>query len=118
MRLLSPRLLVPLAALVIAWGGVHIVTARQVSVAPAAWPFAAPSPAAAPAPQLPLSGPSPAASPGAGDPGGVPFLPGALQQLNGSTRDTAVGLYALIQQLEAALEGHLDALIRQVEPGR
>jgi hypothetical protein len=30
----------------------------------------------------------------------VPILPGALQQLNGDTRDTAVGLYALVQRLE------------------
>jgi hypothetical protein len=48
----------------------------------------------------------------------VPILPGALQQLDGSTRDTAVGLYALLQQLEQALVTHLQQLAHQLEPGR
>jgi hypothetical protein len=50
--------------------------------------------------------------------GAVPILPGALRQLDGSTRDTAVGLYALLQQLEQALVTHLQQLASQLEPGR
>jgi hypothetical protein len=41
-----------------------------------------------------------------------------LKQVDGSTRDTAVGLYALLQQLEQALVAHLQQLARQLEPGR
>jgi hypothetical protein len=48
----------------------------------------------------------------------VPILPGALQQFNGDTRDTAVGLYALIQQLESALRSDLQQLVQRLEPGR
>jgi hypothetical protein len=59
--------------------------------------------------------PPPAAS---GPAGSIPILPGALRQLNGDTRDTAIGMYALIRQLEAALAGHLSDLVRQLEPGR
>jgi hypothetical protein len=61
---------------------------------------------------------TPSPSPSASGDAGIPVLPGALQQLNGSTRDTAVGLYALIQQIEAALRTHLQELAQQLEPGR
>ncbi len=118
MRLLSPRLLIPLAVVVTVWGGVQLLTTHNIAVTPAVWPIAAsPSPppqagaAAIPTAQAPA--PSPSASGGA-----VPLLPGAMRQLNGSTRDTAVGLYALIQQLESALRAHLEQLVRQLEPGR
>jgi hypothetical protein len=60
-------------------------------------------------------------TPGASAPatgGGIPFLPGALQQLNGATGNTAVGIYALVQQLEAALSSRLEQLSHQLEPGR
>jgi hypothetical protein len=118
MRLLSPRLLIPLAVLVVVWGGAHLLTSHDVSVSPAVWPVTAPtaSPApgaAAPVPAVPTAAPSPSASTG-----GIPILPGALQQLNGSTRDTAVGLYALIQQLEEAMRSRLEQLVKQLEPGR
>jgi hypothetical protein len=119
MPLLSARLLVPCALVVLAWGGLHLLGGHSATVTPAAWPAgtaaptATPGVAVAPATSLPAS-PSPAA----GGIGGIPILPGALQQLNGSTRDTAVGLYALIQQLEAALRTHLQQLTQQLEPGR
>jgi hypothetical protein len=61
---------------------------------------------------------APSRSPAAGSPGTVPILPGALDKLNGDTRDTAIGLYALIQQLEEALRGHLQRLVQHLEPGR
>jgi hypothetical protein len=41
-----------------------------------------------------------------------------LRHVDGSTRDTAVGLYALLQQLEQALVSHLQQLAGQLEPGR
>jgi hypothetical protein len=37
---------------------------------------------------------------------------------SGDTRDTAVGLYALIQQLESALRSDLQQLVQRLEPGR
>ncbi len=119
MRLLSPRLLIPVAAVVVAWGGVHLLTAHSVAITPAVWPVAAPTPSAgvrqpALTPVTPPTAPSASPSGGAG----IPVLPGALQQLNGSTRDTAVGVYALIQQLEEALRTHIEQLIKQLEPGR
>ena len=118
MRLLSTRLLIPLAVVVVVWGGAHLLASHDVAVTPAVWPVAAPtaSPApgaAAPVPAVPTGAASPAPSPG-----GIPILPGALQQLNGSTRDTAVGLYALIQQLEQAMRSRLEQLVKQLEPGR
>ncbi|MEO8897690.1 MAG: hypothetical protein ABI473_03155 [Candidatus Dormibacter sp.] len=119
MRLLSPRILVPAAIVLVGWGGAHLLTqSSSLAVQPATWPVAS-SPSAAPAPATPVTagtGPAPSSTPSPS--GGIPILPGALQQLNGDTRDTAIGLYALIQQLEAALRGHLDDLVRQLEPGR
>jgi hypothetical protein len=41
-----------------------------------------------------------------------------MQQLNGDTRDTALGMYALITQLEAAVGGNLQQLLQRLEPGR
>ncbi|HEY7926266.1 MAG TPA: hypothetical protein VIG86_02465 [Candidatus Dormibacteraeota bacterium] len=120
MRLISARILLPVTIVLIAWGGVHLLAhPGSVVVQPATWPVASTAPSAAPAAAIPsaaVAGPSP--SPAPGPPGGIPILPGALRQLNGDTRDTAIGLYALIQQLEAALRGHLDDLIHQLEPGR
>ncbi|MDQ6847721.1 MAG: hypothetical protein M3019_09105 [Candidatus Dormibacteraeota bacterium] len=118
MRLLSPRLLVPLAFVVIVWGGVQVLTTHTVAVTPAVWPIAA---SASPSPQagaaaIPTA-PAPSPSPSGGT-GAIPLLPGALQHLNGSTRDTATGLYALIQQLEAAVRANLEQLVKQLEPGR
>jgi hypothetical protein len=118
MRLLSPRLFIPLAVVVVVWGGAHLLASHDVAVTPAVWPVTAPtaSPGSGPAglaPAVPTATPSPSPNQGA-----VPILPGALQQLNGSTRDTAVGLYALIQQLEEAVRSRLEQLVTQLEPGR
>lgn len=115
MRLLSPRLLVLLAVVVVAWGGIHLLGSHNVSVTPAVWPVAEPSAspppsAAATATAAPTPTPSGTAA--------IPVLPGAMRQLNGSTRDTAMGLYAVIQQLEEALRTRLDELVKQLEPGR
>lgn len=119
MRLLSARILIPAAIVVMAWGGAHLLAQpHSAAVEPAAWPGAALTPSAAPQPTIstaPLAASAPALA--APRSGGIPILPGALQQLNGDTRDTAIGLYALIQQLEAALRGHLSDLVRQLEPG-
>ncbi len=116
-RLLSLRLLVPLALVVVAWGGLHVLSSHNVAVTPTVWPVAEPS--ASPAPGAPAVPTAPSApSPATNNTGGIPVLPGAMRQLNGSTRDTAVGLYALIQQLEDALRGRLEQLARQLEPGR
>jgi hypothetical protein len=119
MRLLSPRILVPATIVLIGWGGAHLLThSSDLAVQPATWPLAAPTPSAAPTPAIPAALGTGAAQPSASNPaGGIPILPGALQKLNGDTRDTAVGLYALIQQLEAALRSHLGDLVRQLEPG-
>ena len=121
MPLLSARLLVPVAVVVAAWGGFQILSSHNLSVSPAVWPAAATTPSGVSAdavvnPAASSPAPAPAPSPSVG--GAVPILPGALQQLNGSTRDTAVGLYALIQQLEQALRTHLEQLAQQLEPGR
>jgi hypothetical protein len=118
MRLLSARFLVPAAIVVVAWGGAHLLAQpRSVAVEPATWPGAAVMPSAAPMPAIPTAPVAASAPPSAAPAsGGIPILPGALQQLNGDTRDTAIGLYALIQQLEAALRGHLNDLVRQLEP--
>jgi hypothetical protein len=121
MRLLSARVLVPAAIVLVGWGGVHLLAQPGgVAVQPAPWPLAAGSaPSAAPTPAIPTAVGAPAPPPAAPDPAGaIPILPGALRQLNGDTRDTAIGMYALIQQLEAALAGHLSDLVRQLEPGR
>ncbi|MBJ7594506.1 MAG: hypothetical protein JF886_06515 [Candidatus Dormibacteraeota bacterium] len=118
MRLLSSRLLIPLAVVVTVWGGVQLLTTHNVAVTPAVWPIAAPpspSPHAGAA-AIPVA-PSPAPSPPA-PVGAIPLLHGALEHLNGSTRDTATGLYALIQQLETALRANLERLVKQLEPGR
>ena len=118
MRLLSPRLLIPLAVVVTVWGGVQLLTSHNVAVTPAVWPIAAPSASPSGSAKPPLAvatAPTPSRS-RSGD--AIPVLPGALQQLNGSTRDTAIGLYALIQQLEEALRTHLEQLVKQLEPGR
>jgi hypothetical protein len=113
---LSPRLLVPLALIVVAWGAVHVLGSHNVSVLPAAWPAAQPTPSAAPS--LAIATAPPVSAPAPPDAAAVPVLPGAMRQLNGSTRDTAIGLYALIQQLEGALRSHLEQVVKQLEPGR
>jgi hypothetical protein len=41
-----------------------------------------------------------------------------MQQLNGDTRDTALGMDALITQLEHAVAGDLQQLVQRLEPGR
>ena len=117
MRLLSPRILVPATIVLVGWGGAHLLTQSSgLAVQPATWPLAAATPSAAPTAAIPAA--SGAAQPAEPNPaGGIPILPGALQKLNGDTRDTAVGLYALIQQLEAAFRSHLGDLVRQLEPG-
>jgi hypothetical protein len=119
MRLLSPRILVPAAIVLVGWGGAHLLTQSSgLAVQPATWPLAASTPSPAPTPAIPAAPDPGAAHPSTPNPaGGIPILPGALQKLNGDTRDTAVGLYALIQQLEAALRSHLGDLVRQLEPG-
>jgi hypothetical protein len=119
MPLLSARLLVPLAVVVLAWGGAHLLSSHNLAVTPAVWPASAtpssgPTGASAAAPGSNALVPSPTPAPGNG---AIPILPGALQQLNGSTRDTAVGLYALVKQLEAALRSRLEQLAHQLEPG-
>ena len=117
MRLLSPRLLIPIAVVVVVWGGAHLLTSRDLSVSPAVWPVVAPTASAAPG-QSALTPAIPAAAPSPSPAGDIPILPGALQQLNGSTRDTAVGLYAVLQQLEEAVRSRLEQLVQQLEPGR
>jgi hypothetical protein len=119
MPLLSARLLVPIAVVVLAWGGIHLLSSQNLTVSPALWPAQAaqsPSPHAAVAAAPPSS--STAAPLAPGTDGEVPILPGVFKQVDGSTRDTAVGLYALLQQLERALVTHLQQLARQLEPGR
>ena len=118
MPFLSARVLVPVAVVLLAWGGVHVLGSRNFSVSPAIWPAPATTPSSAPAVVSPAAPPAAAIpSPVVGS-GVVPILPGALRQLNGSTRDTATGLYALIQQLEDAFRSHLAQVIQQLEPGR
>lgn len=118
MPFLSARVLVPVAVVLLAWGGVHVLGSHNFSVSPATWPAPATTPSSAPAVVSPAAPPAAAIpSPAAGS-GVVPILPGALRQLNGSTRDTATGLYALIQQLEDAFRSHLAQVIQQLEPGR
>ena len=107
MPFLSARVLVPVAVVLLAWGGVHVLGSHNFSVSPATWPGPATTLSRAPAIVPPAAPPAAAIpSPAAGS-GVVPILPGALRQLNGSTRDTATGLYALIQQLEDAFRSHL-----------
>jgi hypothetical protein len=120
MPLLSARLLVPIAVLVLAWGGVHLLSSKNFTVSPAVWP-AQPAPSSNPRPAVAAAPPSPSTAAAASvalSHGAVPVLPGVLRQLDGSTRDTAVGLYALLQQLEQALVTHLQQLARQLEPAR
>jgi hypothetical protein len=100
------------------WAGLHALGNRNVAVTPITWPTASMPPAPSREPSVPLSAAVPSPAPSADGVPGVPVLPGALQQLNSSTRDTAVGLYALIQQLEQALGTHLKQLAQQLEPGR
>lgn len=116
MRLLSPRWLVLLSVLVVAWGAFHLLGSHSVAVTPAVWPVGQPSPSPPPAAALPATAPAPTAA--AASDGAIPVLPGAMGQLNGSTRDTAIGLYAVIQQLEDALRIRLEDLMKQLEPGR
>jgi hypothetical protein len=116
MRLLSPRWLVLLSVVVIAWGGFHLLGAHTVAVTPAVWPVAQPSPSPRPASALPAASPAPTVAAASDD--AIPVLPAAMGQLNGSTRDTAIGLYAVIQQLEDALRIRLEDLVKQLEPGR
>jgi hypothetical protein len=120
MPLLSARLLVPVAVLVLAWGGVQLLSSQNLTVSPAVWPAqAAPSPSPPGVVAVAPPSPGPVTAPSVPGPGSaVPILPGALQQLDGSTRDTAVGLYALLQQLEQALVTHIQQLAHQLEPGR
>lgn len=116
MRLVSPRLLLLGAVLVVGWAGVHLLGARSFPISPAVWPGAAPAVTTGPSPgALPVA---PALGSPAAGAATVPILPGALRQLNGSTRDTAIGLYALIQQLEGALSSRLEQIQHQLEPGR
>jgi hypothetical protein len=117
MPFLSARVLVPVAVVLLAWGGVHVLGSHNFSVTPATWPAPATTPSSAPAV---VSAPAPTAAviPSPVANAVIPILPGALRQLNGSTRDTATGLYALIQQLEDAFRAHLDQVIQQLEPGR
>lgn len=119
MRLLSPRILVPATIVLVGWGGARLLTQPSgLAVQPATWPLAASTPSGAPTAAIPAATGAGAAPPAIPNPaGGIPILPGALQKLNGDTRDTAVGLYALIQQLEAALRSHLGDLVHQLEPG-
>jgi hypothetical protein len=118
MPFLSARVLVPIAVVLLAWGGVHVLGSHNFPVTPATWPAPATTPSSASAVVSPPPPPAHASpSPAVGN-GVVPVLPGALRQLNGSTRDTAMGLYALIQQLEDAFRSHLDQVIHQLEPGR
>jgi hypothetical protein len=122
MPLLSPRLLVPVAVVILAWGGAHLLSSHNLAVSPAVWPSSGATPSSVPAgtaagPVVPGAAAA-APSPSAREDAGIPILPGALRQLNGSTRDTAVGVYALIQQLEQALRSHLEQLAGQLEPGR
>ncbi len=117
MRLLSARVLIPLAVVVVTWGGVHLIGSHDnVAVAPAVWPTAEPVTSPSAGAGLPAAVASPAAAPASA--GTIPVLPAALGQLNRSTRDTAVGLYTVIQQLEDALRIRLDQLVKQLEPGR
>jgi hypothetical protein len=122
MPLLSPRWLVPVAVAVLAWGGVQLLGSHNLAVTPAVWPAAA-TPASTPRDTAAAGSAAsnalvPPPTPAPGSSAGVPVLPGALRQLNGSTRDTAVGLYDLIQQLEEALRSRLEQLAHQLEPGR
>ena len=116
MALVSPRILVPISAVVIVWGAAQFLGSHSAVVSPAVWPIVA----ATPAPFAPAPGTLAVPTPDAPAPatGGIPFLPGALQQLNGATGNTAVGIYALVQQLEAALSSRLEQLSHQLEPGR
>lgn len=118
MPLLSARLLVPVAVVVVAWGGLHLLSARNLTVTPAVWPGPSAAASATPGAAGVVASAPPAPTPTAAGVAGIPVLPEALQQLNGSTRDTAVGLYALIQQLDSALRVHLQQLAQQLEPGR
>ena len=109
------RLLLPLAVVIAGWGAISALTSHPLTISPAVWPGATAAPAPAPG-----AGALPTAAPASPTPSGgtVPFLPGALQQLNGSTRDTATGLYGIIQELEGAVGGKLRDLVRSLEGGR
>ena len=102
-------------AVVVAWGGIHLLSATPVSVAPAVWPGESAA-AATKAPSLSVAAAAPTPSPAGG--GRTPFLPGAMQQLNASTESTATGIWALLQELETALGQRIGALVGQLEPGR
>ena len=121
MRLHSARILIPIAVVVVGWAAVHLVTGRGTLLAqPSTWPGATASATAAPGLATPASQPTPTTGPSApppSRPGAPPFLPGVLQQLNGDTRDTALGMAALLSQLEHAVAGDLEQLVQQLEPG-
>lgn len=118
MPLLSRRILLPVALVVVAWGGAHLLATRStVAVQPATWPVQAPAAGASPSSAVATSMPA-APSPAPSNSSDIPILPGALQQLNGDTRDTALGMYTLISQLEGTLASHLEQLFQQLEPGR
>jgi hypothetical protein len=120
MPLLSARLMVPVAVVVVAWGGVHLLTSHNPAVMPAVWPAAPSTPSATSGGSAngPRVATAPTTSPSPLTGAEVPILPGALQQLNRNTRDTAVGLWALVQQLEGAVRAHLQQILQQLEPGR
>src|SRR5450631_2272701 len=117
MPFLSARVLVPVAVVLLAWGGVHVLGSHNFSVVAASLTTKATTRSRPPAGVSPAAPPAAIPSPAVGS-GVVPTLPGALRQVNGSTRDTATGLYALIQQLEDAFRSHLAQVIQQLEPGR
>lgn len=117
MSLVPLRVLLPLGAVVVLWGAAHLIGGHSGVVSPAVWPISAATPTPLASAPATVSVPTPAVS----TPGGsavIPFLPGALQQLNGQTAGTAVGIYALLQQLETALSSRLAQLSHQLEPGR
>lgn len=116
MKLAQLRLLLPVAAIVVVWGAAHLLASHPASVAPAVWPqAAATTPTPSPTDGVAIGIPP---APGPSAAGQIPLLPGALQQLNGDTRDVATGVYGLLGQLEEALRVRLEQLAHQLEPGR
>lgn len=115
MRILSPRVVVPLALVIVGAGALHLLGARGTPVVPATWPGAPGAPSPPPAPEV--VAPAPARSPAGGSaPGGLPVLPGALHQLDQEARHTASGLWELVNELGAAVRAQVERLRRQLEP--
>lgn len=115
MRILSPRVVVPLALVVVAAGALHLAGARGTPVVPATWPAAPAGPPPPAAPEVVV--PAPARSPAAGrDTAGLPVLPGTLHQLDQAARHTATGLWELVNELGAAVRAQVERLRRQLEP--